>query len=589
MKRLSAGLVVSVAYLAACDGCGGVDLISQKRAIAVGVCRGEPQTEDKGGTTDCSLGFDQSDLTVRTQRTIKLHSVGEEEVQIQGYELTGTSDPAFTVEYVPVVLKPGTTAEMVVTFRPLLETEVEGTIILHTDAQNAENPGKGDITINLRGAGVNNGLPELSVAVLQGEEEEACCDLGLVALGSTANCRLKLTNTGTRGLVLDELGFDSMFTTGGPWAPVGALPTPGNTSDEDRFTIAPASSAVISFKFTPTDEVESRARVFIRSNAPRACGPVGVLEGSTCNRQSYLNPCPTDQVGRVTVDLKGRGANPPTCRARIKSVNGSPDFDPRLIEPLDDVELTAEDSTASGGLTIASYRWEILGRPTGSTVRLSDPSSVSPRFVFDNSSTNVINGLDVVGDYAVRCQAVDSQGTASVNDGEAIVNITATPSEAILLQLVWDTPSTDVDLHLLREVNGGYQFTSENDCYYGNCKAAGGFGNRPVWDSANDPGQGGNPKLDVDDTQGFGPENSNIDEPLAGKYKAAVHYFSDHGEGGSAATLRVYVYGNLVAEYTKFLSSDDCWDVGNIVWTPGGAPDWEEVDAVNLVSCRGGF
>jgi hypothetical protein len=583
MRRLwTVVLFPSVILSVGCDGCGRDPLVDNQFAIAVEVCKGGELAEGKGGTDDCTLSFDNSALTVRANRNIKLYNVGEEDLTINGYDVDASSDPAFSVEYVPTTIKPGATAEMVVSFRPLLENQVGGKITLKTNAKNTPNPDDGNVVINLNGTGFNDGLPDLQVTVLSGDDEESCCELGLVAVGSTANCRIKLTNNGTRGVVLDEVAFDAAFSTSGAWAPVGALPTPGNHEEEDNFTIAPGATTVISFKFTPTDEVQSQARVFIRSNSPRSCGPIGTFISGVCAPQSYLNPCPTQEVGRVTVDLRGKGASPPLCKARIKSVNGQTEFDPRLIEPLDDVVLTAEDSTpAEDGLSITSYHWEIRGRPSGSTVRLDNPDSPTPRFVFDNSSTNSIFGLDVVGDYSVRCEAVDSQGTSSVNDGEAIVNISATPSEAIHLQLVWDSPETDVDLHMVREVAGAFRAGTEDDCYYGNCKNGG-----PIWDSASGEGEGGNPKLDVDDLYGYGPENSNINEPVAGRYKALVHYFSDHGNGSTVATLRVYIYGNLVAEYFKLFDSGDCWDVGNVVWTPGGAPDWEEMDSLNQTSCN---
>ncbi len=97
------------------------------------------------------------------------------------------------------------------------------------------------------------------------------------------------------------------------------------------------------------------------------------------------------------MDFRGQGASPPTCVAKILSVNGNTTFDPRLIAPLDDVVLTAADSSVSvSGNTITGYSWEIRSRPQGSTVHLDNPMSMTPRFVFDNTSTNHINGLDVV-------------------------------------------------------------------------------------------------------------------------------------------------------------------------------------------------
>src|SRR5690606_32901321 len=125
-------------------------------------------------------------------------------------------------------------------------------LILLTDAQNTnpastdQGDGKGRITIKLRGAGVNNGVPHLEIAVRQGDSLSQCCDLGYVAKGNVATCPVQLTNTGTRGLVLEEISFVA-DRTDGPWAPVGRQPVPNDPGDDEAFTIDPGQTKVVSF------------------------------------------------------------------------------------------------------------------------------------------------------------------------------------------------------------------------------------------------------------------------------------------------------------------------------------------------------
>jgi hypothetical protein len=553
------------------------DLDRATRRIAVDVCTDEPNINGKGGVDGCNVDFGLANLSERVTREITLSNVSDQDIIIRGAAFTATTDPAFAVDHVPSGLRAGLSAKLVIGFRPMLESMVVGDLVVSTDAENAENPGQGQVTIRVRGGGTDNGLPDLRVEVLD-QERDACCDLGLVAMGSIANCRLKMHNTGTRGLVLDEVRFVATDTTG-PWLPVGALPTdPDNHQDDAQFTIAPGEASTISFRFQPNDLLPHQARVLIRTNAPRACGPVGRFDGSTCNRRDPLSPCPSDQAGVVTVDLRAQGADPPVCVARVKSVNGSSSFDPRLIEPLDDVQLTAEDSTSSvPGIDLVGFKWVITRSPPGSNVRFDNPNAATPRFVFDNTSTVVITGLDVAGEYEARCEVTDSRGTRSVNDNAATVGFVATPSEAIHLQLVWDAPETDVDLHMIREnPPGTFNYANQqDDCYYANCKPS---TPGPIWDNNSAAHQGGNPVLDVDDVEGYGPENSNVNAPLPGRYKALVHYFSDHGNGDTVATLRVYLYGNLVAEYMRLIRDGQKWNVGTIDWPAAGAPTWTEAD-----------
>jgi uncharacterized protein YfaP (DUF2135 family) len=142
------------------------------------------------------------------------------------------------------------------------------------------------------------------------------------------------------------------------------------------------------------------------------------------------------------------------------------------------------------------------------------------------------------------------------------VSFNVIPTDAIHIQLVWDSPSTDVDLHLLREnPAGSYTSWSDNDCYYGDCKAPDGLDTKwfPALPDAN-------PTLDVDDLDGYGPENINIDTPADGKYMVAVHFYSDSQSEGGVAILRLYLFGNLHSEYIAEIAYHDWWQVAVIEW-----------------------
>lgn len=564
--------------LASCSGCDSMVMESPQLKVAVDVCA-KPDINGLGGVEDCTVEFGATDVSTRVVKEIRISNVSEQELLIDSGVLSGSSDPAFTLEHVPSRLQPGGTAKMTVSFGPMLVNEVSGDIVLQTNADNAKNPEAGQLTIHLHGVGVDNGLPALKVEVLD-QEQDACCDLGLVPIGSASNCRIRLTNVGTRDLVLQEAALVASATDG-PWVTVGALPTdPMDHSDDAHFTIAPGESSALTVRFKPEDMVPHHARMLLRTNAPRNCGAVGEFVGNSCQRLESAPECAEEQRGMVTVDLRGQGIEAPVCMAGIKSVNGNTVFDPRQIEPLDNVELTAEASTtANPALTIASYQWTITRRPAGSNVRLDNPTSATPRFVFDNTSERLIVGLDVAGEYEVTCKVTDSRGTTSQNGSGATVLISAIPSEAIHLQLVWDLDGSDVDLHLIREQPAG-QFAfndSTDDCYYSNCKPT---HDGPVWDDADPPHVGGNPVLDVDDTEGYGPENINVKEPLAGRYKALVYYFSDKDQGPTLATVRVYLYGNLIAEYQKMISDRQKWDIGIVDWPATGGASWTGIDQI---------
>jgi hypothetical protein len=68
---------------------------------------------------------------------------------------------------------------------------------------------------------------------------------------------------------------------------------------------------------------------------------------------------------------------------------------------------------------------------------------------------------------------------------------------------------------------------------------------------------------------GFGPENTNINEPASGNYPIRVHYFEDNNSGASTATVRVYIDGLLFDSYSKVITRNQVWDVGIIKWPQG--------------------
>jgi hypothetical protein len=162
------------------------------------------------------------------------------------------------------------------------------------------------------------------------------------------------------------------------------------------------------------------------------------------------------------------------------------------------------------------------------------------------------------------------------------VSIDAIPSNAIRIELTWDHPDSDLDLHLVLGSSPDPSFgfcTCTNDCHYRDC------GVMPDWFPSH---PGSNPRLDVDDRMGFGPENINIDGDGSDKYVepadyvVMVHYYATNQQIStwpttvSNATVRVYIYGLLAAELTQALKTQgDLWVAGTIHWpnqtvAPGG-------------------
>jgi hypothetical protein len=177
--------------------------------------------------------------------------------------------------------------------------------------------------------------------------------------------------------------------------------------------------------------------------------------------------------------------------------------------------------------------------------------------------------LDASGSYTLQLCVTDDEMTTTC----CTVTVTSTPPGGLHWELSWDTAYGDVDQHVLnvtRVADAGW-FTTD-DCHWANPT--------PDWGPA---GAAANPTLDIDDTDGYGPENTTITtSPASGTYTAGIHYYCSHslgrgtvapGDGPTDGTMRVYCDGALIATYTGLhLSETD---------------DWITVASVDYPSCVG--
>lgn len=121
--------------------------------------------------------------------------------------------------------------------------------------------------------------------------------------------------------------------------------------------------------------------------------------------------------------------------------------------------------------------------------------------------------------------------------------------------LSWDTDGTDVDLHVT-DPKG-------EECFYGHRKTE----------------LGG--KLDVDDTDGFGPEVFTLAHAANGDYKVDVKYFSSHGHPQTVCKVQVVLFEGTDREkrieFEKILTkTGDKENVGTFKVWPRQMMDTEE-------------
>ncbi|MCP4500827.1 MAG: choice-of-anchor D domain-containing protein [Deltaproteobacteria bacterium] len=443
-----------------------------------------------------------------------LHNPSPINLTIQDITIEG--DPAFRlVSIIEDSVKRFEYAEVVVQFAPTLASTVQGTLVIDTDATNVTEP----IRITLTGTGLDVGAPEMVITPAE-------CNFGDVGVGVTAFCDLTLENVGNRDLEITSVGF-SPETDTAVFGSQTIFPIPT--------FVAPGTGMSVRLFAQP-------------QNADGASG--ALLLGT--NDPNHLESI---------VPLSVTGAVAPTAIPEVLTINGTPVSSPNpQVGPLDDVLLTGERSVpANQGATIVDYMWEIVNQPAESTVTLTTPNSVTTALQFSSSGGNR-QGLDVAGTYEILLTVTDSNGLTSTNDARITLN--AIPQEALLIQLTWDTPTGDIDLHLNKD---GGNSCGTSTCYFFNCKAV---SNPLEWDTISGR-SAGDPTLDVDDLTGYGPESINVDFPVDATYKVGVDYY--WGSQDSWATVKVYINSALQYENSAQMRSGEWWDVVDIAWANGAA------------------
>ena len=131
------------------------------------------------------------------------------------------------------------------------------------------------------------------------------------------------------------------------------------------------------------------------------------------------------------------------------------------------------------------------------------------------------------------------------------------PIPRIHVALRWGLEDIDVDLHLIRE--GGLFFTVPDDTFYAN--------RTPDWGVIDDPSD--NPRLDLDDVDGFGPELIDYQRPPQGRYRAVVHYWDAFARpdvvGPVDAEVKIYIDGELASTVSNTLTvAAPYWGVAEI-------------------------
>ena len=268
----------------------------------------------------------------------------------------------------------------------------------------------------------------------------------------------------------------------------------------------------------------------------------------------------------IDIPLAGAGIAA-TCTVAILSVDEG-----EQVIPQTTLHLRGDQSyPQSPGAVIDTWKWDVVQPQPGGGIFLPGSNHPTPNFV-----------VNAAGLYSFSLDVRDSNGSWSCEP--AGYDVIVIPDEAIHVELVWTTASdldpndtgegagTDLDLHFAHPFATGPDidgdgapdpwFDKKFDCFW--------FNKAPNWGTFN-PDVDDDPGLDLDDTDGWGPENLNLNQPEDGQtYRIAVHFWDAYGFGPVEATVRVFIYGELDVEIPNVpLNELDLWYVGTIPWSAG--------------------
>ncbi len=272
------------------------------------------------------------------------------------------------------------------------------------------------------------------------------------------------------------------------------------------------------------------------------------------------------------------------CDGKDNDCNGCtdeiPDCYPDVLCPSDDYSAPLHWYELNGdaiypGTPLAWY-WSVTA-PAGSTVTAPECPTCK----------NTQLWIDVSGDWLVHVEFIDELGRDYVC--EFVIHVRG---PGIRVEMWWNEgvggDMTDVDLHFHRNPPTNAYFNLD-DCYYSNCDNYV-WGYRIAWSYAVTPSvdcptpapSGSdystgcpNPRLDLDDVEGNGPENINLDNPNdEDSFRVVVHYYDDEGRVGLAAPTYIRVYCGGVMKslfgpadiYSQSWGTGDIWRVCDIEW-----------------------
>jgi hypothetical protein len=227
------------------------------------------------------------------------------------------------------------------------------------------------------------------------------------------------------------------------------------------------------------------------------------------------------------------------------------------------VTLDGSASTDPFGGTL-TYEWQMVQLPAGvDSSRTTNP--------IDAAVTDLL--IDAAGTWEISLTVTNELGFSSV---PTHCVIEAIPIDNLHVELTWLGGTSDLDLHLAQGDAGFFTVPGEVSW----CNIAADWG---VAGQTDDDGH-----LDLDDHDGYGPENVGVTIPADGIYRVRVHAFDDGDDGAVTANVSVFLNGELEWSGSQVLDRNEVWEVGQVNWPDAtfGVSNEGPWDAMGVRECQ---
>jgi len=395
---------------------------------------------------------------------------------------------------------------------------------------------------------------------------------GTVELGGPSKpMELQLISCGTEDVAINAVQIDGASSPGFGWTGGGACNPPKSKADP-VLKLEPGAVCSVFAQYEPQQVGATAAgKLCVESDAGST--KCVSLSGSSGAAQGLPVPC----IQAKTVVTTGSGL--------VLASGGT-------VIPQTVIALDAGCATAPSGHVVTKWKWSV-----------QQPSGAFATFKPSATQKAVQLRPDVAGKYLISLQVEDSGGLAAAAPAKFELNVV--PDDKLHIELTWDTPGdkdntdvgkdaggkvvgSDLDLHLAHPFakdepdQQDLDKNGEPDPWAAKCWDNFLLNKAPKWGDSADKVD--DPRLDLDDKDGWGPENINLTKPELGVlYAIGVYQYNENGFGPSTPRIRVYLDGAVSPVVDKLgptMTTGSMWCVGLVQWpTPKGSQA--------LVPCKG--